>query len=165
METVAGWRVVIVERVVGQGTKREPSFHRAQRANFAFSASELPQTFALSTAHDFIWSPATNYNGRTNCPHEKNWRGGAGINSKTIEFAGFLSGDYQSLLTSAATKNRNGWHGRIYQLTVFLNFSLLLRRSHCFCTVWGPSTALTSMPANTRSSTFSDCQTTETKKN
>jgi hypothetical protein len=34
----------------------------------------------------------------------KKYRGVARINSKIIEFAGFLSGDCQSLLTSAATK-------------------------------------------------------------
>jgi hypothetical protein len=41
--------------------QREPSFHRAQRANFVFNALELSQAFALSTAHDFIWSPAPKF--------------------------------------------------------------------------------------------------------
>jgi hypothetical protein len=46
----------------------------------------------------------------------------------------------QVSLTAYAWEKRNGWHGRIFELTVFLNFSLLLRRSHGFRAVWGPST-------------------------
>jgi hypothetical protein len=52
-----GGAFVVVEHA--NGVQREPSFHRAQRANIILCTPESPQTFALSTAHDFTWLRAS----------------------------------------------------------------------------------------------------------
>ena len=86
------------------GVQREPSYYRAPRAIIAFSAPALPQTFVLITTHDFIWSPASKFQAPRELIARKKCRGGARINFETNKFARFLSGDCQSVLTSAATK-------------------------------------------------------------
>ena len=52
-------------------------------------APELPDSFLMSTMHDFTWLPALRFQQPRELIVREKCRGGARMNSETIDFAGF----------------------------------------------------------------------------